>query len=351
MLRGWQTLPSIYFIRSTYLMAMITLFLVMMATMIFGNQMSPVIAKNVSFIGFSYIIIFIYLLLSFLIVDVIRIINHFIHFFPVSVASFRLWTMGITMVLTGIAMIIGNYKFNNPQIVTLNLSTDKPKQNKELKIVAISDLHLGITIDKERMRSWVKLINDQKPDIVLMAGDISDRWMEPVIRQNMDEELRAIKAPMGVFAINGNHEHYAEIPDATASYLRRAGIIVLRDQVKMINSRFYVVGREDKSNKNRKKLSEVVKGLDKNLPFILMDHQPFKLEEAEQNNIDFQISGHTHNGQFFPGNLFVKKMYEMGHGYLKKGSTHYYVSSGLGIWGPQYRIGTQSEIVVVNLKY
>ncbi len=319
--------------------------------MIFGNQMSQFYANTLSFIGFSYVIVFIYLLLSFLIVDLIRIINHFIHFFPFSVAGFRLWILVITLIITGVAMIIGNYKFNNPEIVTLNLTTDKPKQNKELKIVAISDLHLGISIDKARLQSWVKLINDQKPDIVLLAGDVSDRWMEPVIRQNMAEDLRAINAPMGVFAVNGNHEHYAETANLTADYLREAGIIVLRDQVKMVNSRFYVVGREDKSNKKRKKISEIVKDLDKKLPIILLDHQPFHLYEAQESGIDFQISGHTHNGQFFPGNWIVKNMYEMGHGYLKKGATHFYVSSGLGIWGPQYRIGTQSEIVVVNLKY
>jgi len=90
--------------------------------------------------------------------------------------------------------------------------------------------------------------------------------------------------------------------------------------------------------------------MDVKFPRILMDHQPFHLEEAEKNNIDLQISGHTHNGQFFPGNLFVKSMYELGYGYLKKGKTHYYVSSGLGLWGPQYRIGTESELVVIHLK-
>jgi len=112
-----------------------------------------------------------------------------------------------------------------------------------------------------------------------------------------------------------------------------------------------VVGREDRSNEKRKTLSELVKGLDKKYPTILMDHQPYHLEEAEKNNIDLQISGHTHNGQFFPGNLFVKKIYELGYGYLKKGNSHFYVSSGLGLWGPQYRIGTESELVVVNLRY
>lgn len=112
-----------------------------------------------------------------------------------------------------------------------------------------------------------------------------------------------------------------------------------------------MVGRDDRSNHQRKKLTEIVSGLDHKKPIILLDHQPFHLKEAEENGVDLQISGHTHNGQFFPGQFFVKRMYDLGYGYMKKGKTHYYVSSGLGLWGPQFRIGTQSEIVVINLKY
>jgi len=124
----------------------------------------------------------------------------------------------------------------------------------------------------------------------------------------------------------------------------------LRDSVCLVDSSFYLIGRDDRTNTKRKSLKELVTGLNVNLPRILMDHQPYHLDEAEKNNIDFQISGHTHNGQFFPGNLFVKKIYELGYGYLKKGNSHFYVSSGLGIWGPQYRIGTESELVVIHLK-
>jgi predicted MPP superfamily phosphohydrolase len=126
--------------------------------------------------------------------------------------------------------------------------------------------------------------------------------------------------------------------------------VVLRDEVCLVENSFYLVGREDRSSHGRKMLSEIVKNVDKTKPIILMDHQPFQLEDAEQCNIDFQISGHTHNGQFFPGNLLVNKMYEQGYGYLKKGATHYYISSGLGLWGPHYRIGSQSEVVVIKLK-
>jgi len=349
--RGWQALSSVSTFRPVFLISMIVLFLTLMGTMIFGEYLPQTVAKVFGFIGFTYIIVFVYLMLSFLLVDIVRVANYFFHFFPTGMASVRLWVMASTLMITAIALIVGNYKFNHPSIVTLNLSTDKPKLNKKLKIVAVSDLHVGISIDKKRLQSYVKLINDQHADIVLMAGDVSDRSMIPVVHQHMDEEFRSIKARLGVYAINGNHEHYAEQPNATAEYLKSAGITFLRDSVCLVDNSFYIVGRDDKTNLNRKKLSEIVKGLDENKPRILMDHQPYHLEEAEKNKIDFQISGHTHNGQFFPGNLFVKWMYELGYGYLKKGSTHYYVSSGLGLWGPEYRIGTQSELVVINLSY
>lgn len=349
-LRGWQSLPATA-IRPVFLATGILLFLTMFVSMIFGNVMPAGVAKAVSFIGNSYVIIFSYLFISFLIVDIIRIANYFIEFAPNGLAVFRLWFLTATLAITAVAMVIGNYRFNHPQIVTLNLRSEKPTQNKSLKIVAASDIHLGISIDKARLQSYVKLINDQHPDIVLLAGDISDRSMIPVINQKMEEELREIKAPLGVFAINGNHEHYAETPTATAELLKKAGITVLRDEVSLVDSSFYVIGRKDRSNPERKELNEIVKNIDKTKPRILLDHQPYYLEQAEQNDIDLQISGHTHNGQFFPGNLFVKRMYQLGYGYLKKGKTHYYVSSGLGLWGPQYRIGTQSELVVINLKY
>lgn len=352
-LRGWQALSSISnsIFRTVFVSVMILLLLSLIGSLVFGYALPIPVAKSVSFVGFTYIIIFLYLLFSFVIIDVVRIFDFYLHIFPSGMAAIRMWAMVLTLSATALALIVGNFNFNHPQVVTLNLKSDKPLQNKEIKIVAVSDIHLGISIDKKYLKHYVKLINEQKPDLVLMAGDISDRLMKPVIHQKMDEEFRAIIAPLGVYAINGNHEHYAETPETTANYLQKAGIIVLRDQISLVDSSFYVVGRDDLSNSKRKNLAQIVNGLDKNMPVILMDHQPYHLEEAEQNNIDFQISGHTHNGQFFPGNLFVKSMYEIGYGYLRKGNTHYYVTSGLGLWGPKYRIGTQSELVVINFKF
>ena len=350
-LRGWQALPVGSALRSIYLGTMISLFATFFIGMIFGGYMPPVIGKVVTFIGYTYLVFVIYLLLSFLLVDIVRLLNYFLHFAPSGMAAFRQWTLLGSMGVITVLLLVGNYQFNHPKIVELSLKSNKVKQNKEMKIVVVSDLHLGVSIDKARLKSYVALINAQQPDLVLMAGDVSDRLMEPVIRQNMDEELRSIKARLGVFAINGNHEHYAEKPTSTADYLESAGIKVLRDEAVLVDNSFYLVGRDELPLTNRKPLSEIIAGIDRKLPYLLMDHQPFHLEQAEQLGFDLQVSGHTHNGQFFPGNLIVKSIYEQPHGYLKKGDTHYYVSSGLGIWGPQYRIGTQSEVVVIHFSY
>jgi hypothetical protein len=111
-----------------------------------------------------------------------------------------------------------------------------------------------------------------------------------------------------------------------------------------------IVGRDDKTNSKRATLREILKDIDREKPIILMDHQPFNLEQAQNEEVDLQLSGHTHNGQFWPGSLIVKWMYELSYGYKSKGDTHYYVSSGIGLWGPKFRIGTKSEIVVIDLK-
>lgn len=299
LLRGWQALSTLPAIRPFYLICIVTGLIAMFVGMILGNYMPQGVTKIISLIGFTYLILFVYLSVNFLFVDIVRLANHFLHFAPVGMATFRLWTLIGTLSISTIALVVGNYKFNHPALITLNLSVDKPTQNKTLKIVAASDIHLGATIDKERLQGYVKMMNDQHPDIVLLAGDISDRSMIPVVEQHMDEELKQIKAKYGVYAINGNHEHYAETPNATAEYLKSAGIKVLRDEVSLVDSSFYVVGRDDRSNLNRKNIKDLVVGLDQDKPKIMLDHQPFHLEEAEKNGIDLQISGHTHNGQFF----------------------------------------------------
>ncbi len=137
-------------------------------------------------------------------------------------------------------------------------------------------------------------------------------------------------------------------------FYREAGITLLRDSVANI-SNLRIIGRDDRTNPHRKSLKEILASAelgDKQVesPFtILLDHQPYHLEEAEQNGIDFQFSGHTHHGQVWPISWGTDALYEDAYGSLQKGKTQYYVSSGMGIWGGKFRIGTQSEYVVLTL--
>jgi len=220
---------------------------------------------------------------------------------------------------------------------------------KPLRIVAISDLHLGYGIGKKEFEGWVNTINAENPDIVLIAGDIIDNSVRPLNEGNFAESFHKIKAPMGVYACLGNHEFISGLKNSLDFY-EKAGIHLLRDTAELVNNSFYVIGRDDRSNEWRKPLNVLVDSLDKSKPLILLDHQPYHLEEAEAYGIDLQISGHTHQGQVWPISAITNAIYEKDHGFVKKGNANIYISSGIGIWGGKFRIGTQSEYVVIDLK-
>ena len=349
-IRGNQAFLSVPAVRWVYLALMTISFLSFFAGFFLNEFLSPMFGKTISFIGYSFLILSIYLFFSFLMIDIVRLLNHFLHFIP-DEAKFRTWSgIFIFGAIIGV-MIIGNVRFNNPKVVNIDIQSSRPTQNKEVKIVALSDIHLGTSIDKKRLKKYVDLVNSQHPDMVLIGGDLIDRSLNPVIAQKMDEELRQLRAPFGVFAVEGNHEHFGEGGKAVTDFFEQSNITLIQDSTILINDEFYLVGREDHINSKRLSISQILNSTDPSKPRILLDHQPYNLSEAEQNDIDFQFSGHTHKGQFFPINLVVNMIFEQGYGYLQKGNTHYYISSGLGIWGPQYRIGSQSEVVVVKFRY
>jgi predicted MPP superfamily phosphohydrolase len=166
--------------------------------------------------------------------------------------------------------------------------------------------------------------------------------------------LQQLEAPHGVYAIPGNHEYFSGI-NAAVDYMEKAGINVLRDSTIRVAEGYFLVGRDDRQGNafggKRQTLDSLMQNVDKSLPVIMLDHQPFALEEAEKNGVDLQLSGHTHHGQLFPFNFITKKVYEVSWGYKRKGNTHYYVSCGVGTWGPPVRVGHRPEIVIINLTF
>lgn len=137
--------------------------------------------------------------------------------------------------------------------------------------------------------------------------------------------------------------------NASARFIQDTPIQLLRDSIVTLPGGIQLIGRDDRSNTARRSLQKLMANVDKNKPIILLDHQPYKLTESEAAGVDLQFSGHTHRGQVWPMSLVTDHIYEQSHGYRQWGNSHIYVSSGLSLWGPPFRIGTESEMVVLQL--
>ena len=315
----------------------------------FGEKMSTTVSGILYRFSTSWIIAFLYLLIAVLLIDIFRILNNVFHIFDqeISVSIFRenLLTSIIIFGSVGLMLIIGNVQYHNKKRQQVSILSSKIE--KPIRIVGISDLHIGYTISAKEVSKWVSLINAEKPDIVIIAGDIIDNHLRPIIEDSVSDVLNRINAPMGVYACTGNHDLMFAINE-DESFYKNSGITLLRDSFINING-ITIIGRDDYTNLRREKLDEITQGVDKTSFTILMDHQPTKLNDAVNSGIDFQLSGHTHRGQVFPISLITDAIFELSHGYMKKENTHFYTSSGIGIWGGKFRIGTRSEYLVVDI--
>ena len=303
------------------------------------NRMPLWMSSFVYNVGNTSVIVLFYLLMAFVVLDLGRLV----HIVPRSLLHESLpATAVLTVLMVGI-FVYASAHYHHKERVSLELDSGGRLQ-QPVTVVMASDLHIGYHNRRADLAKWVDMINAEHPDLVLIAGDIVDFSFRPVIEEDMAAEFRRIEVP--VYACLGNHEYYAGEPDAEQFY-REAGVNLLIDSSITVDG-VRIVGRDDRTNPKRKSLSQLVG--DDSLYTIVLDHQPYHLEEAERQGVDFQLSGHTHRGQVWPLSWVTDALYECSWGSHQRGATHYYVSSGLGIWGAKYRIGTQSEYVVAQIR-
>lgn len=316
------------------------------------------IGRVVTHIGSIWLSVFLYLLIFVVIVDIFRMINHFWHFFPEQISSITsngklLFATGwmIAFFITGIGYINARY----PRINEVEIELDKSMiGSDEIKVVLASDIHMGAIIGKKRVREMVEKINSQNPDLVIFAGDLVDHNPLFVKSGNIGPEFLKIKAPMGVYAVAGNHEFIGHA-EVSINYLQKYGIKYLRDTSILVDGKIQIIGRDDREKKQhegnaRKSFDEVIKGVNKELPTILIDHQPVEYSSAQNFGVDLMVSGHTHKGQLWPFGFVTKKVFENDYGLIRKGKTWFYTSSGYGTWGPPVRTGNRPELVVFKIK-
>ncbi|MBS6195896.1 MAG: metallophosphoesterase [Clostridiales bacterium] len=318
---------------------------------------------------------FLYILLFVITADILRLILRRVpgklHDFLFSKPGYVFVGLLLSALVAGFSIYgagHANYIKIHPYEVTL---AKQAEGIKDLKVALIADLHLGYSFGKRQMSQMVKKINRQEPDIVLVAGDIFDNEYEAL--QDPDgiaEILSGIKSAYGTYGVFGNHDvterllggfsvstGEKDIRDSRfEEFAQKANIQILDDQVECIDDAFYLVGRKDASKpgdgtKNRRSPEELLDGLDQTKPILVLEHQPKQLQELADTGADIQFSGHTHDGQVWPGNMVIKLFWENAGGYLKKDSLHSIVTSGVGVWGPAMRVGTDSEICIITIHF
>ncbi len=353
--RGYQALPPKKSCRIPFILFFVLELSLYFFGFIFRNELPDNVIITIQYICNTWYIASIYITLSLLVLELIRLSQRIKPWFPkwmkghwqqTKVTLFFLIVFGVTGL-----MIHAYHTVMNPIVKNVYITLPKAAGDRDsLTIVMMSDLHIGEVIGKDLVQKYVALSNAQHPDMAVLAGDIMDYESRFAENAHIEDDLKQLKAPLGVYIIYGNHEYRAN-RNAKYRWLQKTGGTLLIDSVVQPDSTFYLIGRDDFIHKKRKSLHSLMEGVDTGKPIIVLDHQPWSFAEMNMNGVDLGLHGHTHNGQLWPYPLLMKLVYECPYGYYKKGPTQFYVSSGIGIAGPPYRVGTVSELVVLHIRF
>lgn len=343
-------------------------------------------------------------------------------FFP-KTRRFKFHFAAISVALVALACGIGFWKFEHPRVThlawfpaqnrveffseetekrlagtidaagagTMDANGAAGAPTRKMRIVATADWHIGTRIDRSRAEKFVRLVNAQNPDVVLIAGDLIDGPIAPLENERIDEVLRALRAPFGVIATLGNHEYYGNLA-RDKKFIRISDIRLLLDGNALIDAgngfKICFVGRDDATHRARKPAAKIVTaartqlsavektgvetektgaetnaGTQENsvaqrenasadaqkIPIFLLDHQPNGADEDVAAGADFVFCGHTHDGQFWPATWLVYLFNRYVNGLYFAAGTPIFVTSGIGLWHIPFRIGSSSELVVIDV--
>lgn len=356
-LKGSSSVPAFGRNRAIYLISFLILSFSFIAGKILEARNSTVLSDILNIVGGFWMAFMLYGFIFLIIGDLLSILLRSTGVLnETSFPVWRKWYYISVLILSIVLIAAGFINALVPRIQRYEISIAKSAgEIREMKIAAVSDIHLGSIIRKRSIKQLSEMLKSLEPDIVLLLGDIVDGEIGPVLRDDLLQYFHCPACRAGLWAITGNHEFIGGAQQ-TIPYIESKGIRLLNDTIVTLEGGIQLVGRLDRDSrrfygKERKKLSEIMSSADLSKPVILLDHQPFDLDEARKNGVDLQLSGHTHNGQMWPLNLLTRKIYELSHGYMKKGDTHYIVSSGFGVWGPRVRLGSRPEVLLVTLKF
>jgi predicted MPP superfamily phosphohydrolase len=245
-----------------------------------------------------------------------------------------------------VLLVGGCWNATHPVYREETFTTDKPLA-KPLKIAFFADTHLGVLFGKDFSEHLIEKVNAAKPDLVLIGGDMVDNDLYFVLHEGSLEPWKDIKAPLGVYAVYGNHDVMRGTSGPEKTYLESLHInMVCNDTVK-IGDNIILTGLDDFS-RSRNTYDFAPASSDK--LSLFMEHQPRSLEKAAAKGYDLSFAGHTHAGQFYPNREITKRLYSLDYGSKFFSQMLATVTNGYGLWGVPIRVGPSPEIVVITVK-
>lgn len=337
-----------------YTLIFISLASLFIAGKIMERSSNSVVVDILNVAGGFWLAFMLYATLLLLLSDLVILIIKFSGALPAEKAGLYryrafIWATGLTVIVITAGFI--NSVIPATTRYTIKAGGDNTGDNS-YKIVAVSDIHMGTVVRRRSLRKLSSMIKKENPDIIFFLGDLVDGEINPVLR---DDLLTSLSLPEGAqsLMITGNHEYIGGI-SRTSGYIEARGHRILNDEVMVLDNGIQVVGRRDRdsfrfSGEQRKSLDELLAETDPSGAVIVLDHQPPMKGSLPGGDFDLMLSGHTHRGQMWPLEYIVKRIYDPYYGHLRDGRRNFIVSSGFGTWGPRVRVGTRSEIVVIEL--
>ncbi len=340
------------FISKKYRLPYLVIYLVLVSVFPLSERFS-ISHMNSAGTGYS-LAFFMYLFLSVLLYDLFLLFNSVSGLVPRGKRRsfpFRFYILTSMIILSIGVVIAGVINLKTIRVSKYSISVTGRKSGlKHLRVAYVADFHIQQNTSLHFAERFVRKVNDLQPELVLFGGDIIEgHHDEDIMNTGIGSVLRKIHSTYGSFGVPGNHELYGGAGFRT--FYRKADITLLVDTVVCIDHTVYLAGRNDQYDVDRKSLELLLGNVSHDLPVIMLDHRPTQLHEVSRRDVDVQFSGHTHDGQMFPINLLIRRIYELPYGYKKIARTHFFVTSGLQLWGPPVKTAGKSEIMLVDISF
>ena len=360
-LRGWQAYGSQMNL-PIYILALAALCLVLpvAAYLLDQGREARIPTKIIAYAGFYWTAFFVYAVILMVGTDLFRIIDllggHWLqHLLPAAFADSRRLALWAVVIVTLGTLGVGTLLARRPRITGYLMKVDKPMpRNRPLRIALLSDIHYGSLVSTSNLNTLCRHVHAQHPDLILLAGDLIDNSLDLIRQTDFISHMSRLQAPLGVFAVLGNHELVNADEQETINFYRAAGIRVLLDETTDVGGQLVLAGRKERSTEysgplEQKTPEELLGGIDASMPVIVLQHQPADLNQIADLGADIALAGHTHAGQLFPLNILNRRRFDQTAPYRRIGGLQSIISDGYGTWGPPIRVGSRSEIVVIDL--